>query len=87
MGNQRLSAVSILSIEHETANSLNYDDIVTAFASAKVRCDERGEDKGDKNRGARTTKGARKGTEITLMGHLHSIHRKVGPVLAKDCKT
>lgn len=37
MGQERLSGLSILSIEHEIAKSINFDDIINEFALAKAR--------------------------------------------------
>lgn len=37
MGQERLSGLSILSIEHEIAKSINFDDVINEFALAKAR--------------------------------------------------
>jgi len=37
MGKDRLSNMAMISIESETANHLNYDDIIEEFASIKSR--------------------------------------------------
>ena len=37
MGQDRLSNLATLSIEHELASRLDYDDVINTFASAKAR--------------------------------------------------
>lgn len=37
MGQERLSDLAVLSIEHEAASELDYDNVITAFANEKVR--------------------------------------------------
>ena len=37
MGQERLTSLSIVSIEYDVASSLNYDDIIDDFASSKAR--------------------------------------------------
>jgi hypothetical protein len=37
MGQERLSSLAIVSIENEVANSINYDNVINQFATAKAR--------------------------------------------------
>ncbi|CAJ0967933.1 unnamed protein product [Ranitomeya imitator] len=37
MGQQRLTNLSIISIEHDLASKLSYDDIIKSFAAKKAR--------------------------------------------------
>ncbi|RYX86566.1 hAT transposon family protein [bacterium] len=37
MGQNRLNSLAMLSIEHELAESLDYDDVTEQFAATKVR--------------------------------------------------
>ena len=38
MGENRLSALAILSIEKDLVESLSFDDIICEFASTKAQC-------------------------------------------------
>jgi len=40
MGESRLSALAILSIESDLVETLSFDDIISEFASMKARCME-----------------------------------------------
>ncbi|XP_004208014.1 zinc finger MYM-type protein 1-like [Hydra vulgaris] len=37
MGQERLSCLAVVSIEHEMANALDFDDVISDFASKKAR--------------------------------------------------
>ncbi len=37
MGQERLSALTLLSVEQEISNKINFDDIIDKFAAVKAR--------------------------------------------------
>jgi len=40
MGESRLSALAVLSIESDLVETLSFDDVISEFASMKARCIE-----------------------------------------------
>ena len=37
MGQERLTSLAIISIENEVANNIDFDDVISEFASRKAR--------------------------------------------------